>query len=93
MAQHPVPSPLRESDDPESQGEEQNDNAIGTVPFTAFLRPANLPKKPTIWSPSVYQSVSRLVELRFTHGHHLVQSNMKKEDWLDPKVDPNRWSH
>ena len=60
--------------------------------FTALLRPSDLPLKPTVWAPSAYKTVTRLVTLRFMHRHHLINENMKKDDWADGKIDPNRWS-
>lgn len=60
--------------------------------FTSMLRPSNHPLKPTLWAPNAYKTIKRLVELRHVHNHHLITNNMKKIDWEDPKVDPNRWS-
>ena len=60
--------------------------------FTAVLSPSNLPSKPTIWAPSAYKTVSRLVSLRFIHGHNHISDNMKKDGWAELKTDPKRWS-
>ena len=70
-----------------------NDNELAEpIAFTALLRPSDLPLKPTVWSPSAYKTVTRLGTLRCMYRHHLINKNMRKDDWTDGKIGPNRWS-
>jgi hypothetical protein len=77
----------------------QDIRAVGTVPLAQnnlrLLRTnANDAVKPTILSVNAYRSLENLVKNRQLHLHDAILhgKKMKRDDWANPKVDPNNWS-